>query len=86
MHSLSFRSQNKGPAQSKPAAPIAPESRPLVTLNPPCPTEEPPGAEEEDEAVENDAETAKTEAIHFNNTTYFFTQSEWQQEMNFECL
>ncbi|XP_051922162.1 interleukin-6 receptor subunit alpha [Hippocampus zosterae] len=76
VHSLSFRSQNKGPAQPKPAAPIAPESRALVTLSPPCPKEEPPVAEEEDEGVENDAETARTEAIHFNNTTYFFTQSE----------
>ncbi|XP_019747724.1 interleukin-6 receptor subunit alpha [Hippocampus comes] len=76
VHSLSFRSQNKGPAQPKPVPPIAPESRALVTLNPPSPNEEPPVVEEEDEAVENDAETARTEAIHFNNTTYFFTQSE----------
>ncbi|XP_077432809.1 interleukin-6 receptor subunit alpha [Vanacampus margaritifer] len=75
VHSLRFRSHYKGPAQPKPPSPVAPEGRALVTLNPPCPKEEPTVGEEQ-EADENDVEPERREAIHFNNTSYFFMQSE----------
>ncbi|XP_061144531.1 interleukin-6 receptor subunit alpha [Syngnathus typhle] len=76
VHSLSFRSKYKGPAQPKPAVPVAPEGQALVTFDTPRPEEELPVSEEEEVPGEIDAETEKREAIHFNNTSYFFTQSE----------
>ncbi|XP_061676916.1 interleukin-6 receptor subunit alpha [Syngnathoides biaculeatus] len=76
LHSLSFRRHYKGPAKSNPPTPTAPESRALVTFNPPRPKEEPPVGEEEEAAEENHGESERREAIHFNNTNYFFMQRE----------
>uniref|UniRef100_UPI0037E861DC interleukin-6 receptor subunit alpha n=1 Tax=Semicossyphus pulcher TaxID=241346 RepID=UPI0037E861DC len=64
--------------QTQPSAPTAPEVQALVTFTAPCYKEPPSGeVEEEGEEEENEEEQQvidRVEALHFNNTSYFFLQ------------
>ncbi len=65
--------------QSPPSVPTPPEGQALVTLGPPH-YREPPPSEVEEKEEENEEENEeqcvneKTEAMHFNNTSYFLLQ------------
>ncbi|KAM9851708.1 interleukin-6 receptor subunit alpha [Aulostomus maculatus] len=74
LHSLSIINKYSISSQPPPSTPIAPESRALVTFDPLHHTEPSPSEEEEEQQQENLEEQMKdsTEAMHFNNTSYFF--------------
>uniref|UniRef100_A0A671X064 Interleukin 6 receptor n=1 Tax=Sparus aurata TaxID=8175 RepID=A0A671X064_SPAAU len=80
LHSLSVFTQygDSPQPQPPPSAPTAPEVQALVTFSPPLLKEPPPG-EVKDGEEENEEEQClneRTEAMHFNNTSYFFLQQQ----------
>ena len=82
LHSLSVFTQNGDSPQPQPqpppTAPTAPEAQALVTFSPPLHKEPAPG-EVKDGEEENEEEQClneRTEAMHFNNTSYFFLQQQ----------
>ncbi|XP_073341023.1 interleukin-6 receptor subunit alpha [Pagrus major] len=80
LHSLSVFTQcgDSPQPQPPPSAPTAPEAQALVTFSPPLYKEPPPGEvkEGEEENEEEQCLNERTEAMHFNNTSYFFLQQQ----------
>ncbi|XP_041799252.1 interleukin-6 receptor subunit alpha isoform X2 [Chelmon rostratus] len=75
LQSLSVVTQCGGSPQPPPSAPTAPEGQALVTFGPPIYNEPPPSEVEEwGEENEEHCRNERIEAMHFNNTSYFFLQ------------
>lgn len=78
LHRVSVIIQPGNSSDPPPTMPAAPEQRALMTFTRPRYTEASAteGQEEEEENEEESRVKEKAEAMHFNNTSYFFIQRE----------
>ena len=78
LHRLNVITQCGDTSQPPSSAPTAPEGQVLMTFAPPQ-YKEPrmsEGQEGEEEIEEEHTANARTEAMHFNNTSYFLVQKD----------
>lgn len=76
LHSLYFTTLCDDSSQPSPSVPVAPEGVALVTFTNSNKEHPPSNEKESEENEEQKPLRERTDAMHFNNTSYFFLQRE----------